>query len=215
MVNPLTLCYSAKAQSTETYAQPDSARAYWKLRADFADQTPIVQFYNARHQLLYQEPLPQNVWHLNRQTQRALDVLLANLVNNRILATAYLPENQIDLSEGPMTYVIPASGKSLKQSYIKRGEAVFFVDPYVDQAGKLVIHCAQSKKCISNITLEDDDRKTYFQGAFANLNYKCALNLQELKSGIYYLKINHPTHSFAYRLLIDRPVQRFELQTVD
>ncbi|MBD2700335.1 hypothetical protein IC229_06800 [Spirosoma sp. BT702] len=215
MIGFLTVGYSAKAQSTEAYARPDSARAYWKLSADFTDQTPLVQFYNARHQLLYQEQLPQNVRHLNRQTQRALDVLLANLVNNRILATAYLPENQTDLSENSVAYLMPASGKSLKQSFIKGGKAIFFVDPTIDQAGKLTIHCAQSKKRISQITLEDENRKTYYQGAFADLSYKFSLNLQELQSGNYTLKIGHPAHTFTYRLVIDHPVQRFALQMIE
>ncbi|GAB3989540.1 hypothetical protein GCM10028807_14670 [Spirosoma daeguense] len=207
---------STEAQSLEAYARPDSAQGYWKVRASFADKTPYVQFYSARHQLLYQEQLPQNVRYTDRQTQRALDVLLANLVNSRVLATAYLPENPTtSITESPATAVISASGNNMKQSVVKDGQAVFFVDPAVSSVGKLTIHCAQLKRRFSNITLEDENRKMYYQGAFNDTSYKCVLNVQEMQSGVYTLKIGQPNHSFSYRLIIDQPVQRYELQKID
>lgn len=199
------------AQESTDYARLDSSQAYWKLKADFSDQKPVVQFYNDHHELLYQERLPGDSRRITRRTVRAFDVLLANLTTQKILATTYLTNNSLMESVSPAP--IPASEKSLAQHILDDGLAVFSINPSVNQAGKLTINFAQFTPKQVAIVLEDEDQTTIFYDDFTNLPaYQRTIDLGQLLGGTYLLSVKSNRGSFLYRVTIDRILNRYYLQ---
>ncbi|MVM35496.1 hypothetical protein GO755_36075 [Spirosoma sp. HMF4905] len=206
----------AIAQSPDQYAytKPDSSKAYWTLRADQTDQTPTVQFYNTHHQLLYQEPLPTSARHVDRQTKRALDKLLAHLVNNRILTTTYLTEKPA-VSAAYIPVYRPTAEQSLRHVVLRKGNAVLLVEPSMNPSGKLTVKCAQFSSRWLMVALEDADHQEIFEQRFNTNQYKRSLNLTELPSGLYYLKMGRFNSPIMYRLFVDQSTQQYELQNED
>ena len=199
------------AQTPTDYARVNSAQAYWKLKADFSDQKPVVQFYNVHHELLYQERLPGNSSHITNRTVRAFDVLLANLTSQKILATTYLRSNYL---AGPVSPApIFASVESLAHHILDKGKAVFTINPSVDQSGKLILKFAQLTPKQVAIVLEDEDQTTIFYEDFTNLPaYQRTIDLEQLRGGTYLLTVKSNRGSFSYRLTIDRILNRYYLQ---
>lgn len=213
------LCYAPKSLWAQTsdqyvYTRQDSTRAYWTLQANYTDQTPVVQFYDAHHQLIYQEQLPPTVRYINKHTKRALDVMLASLIHHRVLASTYLNDKPGTTEPSLLSSPI-SSEQGLKQVVFRKGSAVASADPILSQAGKLTIQYAQLQDRLMRVSLEDTERNPVFEEYLKTTFYKRNLNLTQLPSGLYYLKLGRITHPFIYRLLVDQPTQHYDLQSLD
>lgn len=204
----------AKAQSIDSYVREDSSQAYWRIRAEHGTSTPVIQFFDRHHQLLYQEPLPESAHRMTRQTTRAFDVLLANLTANRILATAYL--NTLNTTTNWSFAVVPSipttDNLSLRQVIRKKNDVMVDINPSLNQSGQLTLRVAQAKHRLVGITLESDDRKTYFDDCSNLAIYHRNLNLSQVPGGVYTLKVSGYSKSVIYRLTVDRVVDRYYLQ---
>lgn len=200
----------AKAQSIDSYVREDSSQAYWRIRAEHGTSTPVIQFFDRHHQLLYQEPLPESAHRMTRQTTRAFDILLANLTTNRILATAYLGYTNVSFAIAPS--VPTANSLTLRQVIRKKNDVMVDINPSLNQSGKLTLRVAQAKHRLVGITLESDDRKTYFDDCSNLAIYHRNLNLSQVPGGVYTLKVSGYSKSVIYRLTVDRVVDRYYLQ---
>jgi hypothetical protein len=197
------------AQSGDYYFQLDSARAYWKLKADQWDQKPTVQFFNRHHELLYQEPL-LSTQPITKRTKQAFDRLLVQLTTNRLLATAYLADREA-------SFLIPMPTlnemEALRQLKVKKGVVVFSVDPRVSQTGELSIGVAQQARKQIRLFLEgEDDNLPYFDDATIRPVYRWILKLDQLPDGRYNVRIEYGLSSCMYRLTINRVLNQYVLQ---
>ncbi|WP_041616204.1 hypothetical protein [Spirosoma linguale] len=199
----------AWAQSYDPFAdsRSDSTTAYWLLRAAPADQTPTVQFYNAHHQLLYQEVLPAGASQVHRPTKQTLNRFLADLTSHRLPTMTYLSQPlrslPMDLSAEP---TIPSY--ALRQTIVRKGKTVSWVEPKIEPSSALLVTCAQQSNKLGFISLEDSDRNELFEKRFKARLYTCKLNLVTLPSGQYRLKAGTQSHPVLYELLIDQASQQ-------
>ncbi|MBD2754169.1 hypothetical protein [Spirosoma validum] len=201
----------AQSQSADSYVREDSAQAYWRVRAEYANTKPIIQFFDRHHRLIYQEQLPESAQRMTRQSTRAFDVLLSNLTTNRILAMAYL--NNTDLSFAAVPSLITTNTSALRQTIRKKGEVIVDINPSLDQMDKLTLRLAQAKHRLIGISLENEDRtRTYFDDCSNQSIYHRNLNLSQMPGGVYRLKVSAYSTSVSYLLTIDRAVSRYYLQ---
>ena len=146
--------------------------------------------------------------------KRALDVMLVNLIQHRILASTYLNDNSGTTEPSLLSRHI-SSEQGLKQVVFRKGSAVASADPILSPAGKLTVQCSQLQDRLMRVSLEDTDRNPVFEEYLKTTFYKRNLNLTQLPSGLYYLKVGRITHPFIYKLLVDQSAQHYELQNLD
>ncbi|PQA55533.1 hypothetical protein [Siphonobacter curvatus] len=188
----------------------DSTRAYWKLYASQESQSPLIRFYTAAHQVVYEEKLPKDLGRLTQKNIRLFDQLLASVTNQRLVSSHLFPERN------PEVYNFPLSAEKThtnKITWYRDGVAFFIANPQVNEPGKIQVFYARLDTKLVSVNITDETEEyIHYQDRSCRSTYRRSIDLQKFPSGRYKLIIRHPGQTFTYHLLVDSSLNRVDIQ---
>ncbi|OZI07949.1 hypothetical protein BWI93_11855 [Siphonobacter sp. BAB-5385] len=191
-------------------ASSDSTRAYWKLYASQESQSPLIRFYTAAHQVVYEETLPKDLGRLTQKNIRLFDQLLASVTNQRLVSSHLSPERNLAIYSVPLSV---EKSPGTKITWYRDGVAFFVANPQVKELGKIQVFYARLDTKQVSVSITDElEEYSHYQDRSNRSTYRRSIDLQKFPSGRYKLMIRHPGQTFTYYLLVDRSLNRVDIQ---
>lgn len=205
VVGLLAFCSPSRAQSSSYYCSSGSASGYWKVQTDYLTRSTSIGFFNAQHQMIYEEKMAGRYLKLSKRNIALLDTLLDGLTHNRLLdaqvksfdllaSTAVRRNRPSSEPESVTPAVNPSWGAA--HSFV-------MLDPSVNSRGRLRIHFAnpEEKRVWISLTDAPGELAHYSEWSRAT-GYNRYLNVHLLEPGLYTLAIKQPRQTFLYELAI-------------
>lgn len=188
----------------------------WRLFTDYTSRSTIVKFYNASHQVIYEEIIPGKYIKLNKKNVRQLNQTLTLLSGNQLIASTV---KSIDLlaEQRPSLVDIPTAllRDELKTNRALNSASGFRINAdLLINAGKVNIIFENLRKNTIKIQLLDETGRTVYRDQTTLAGYSRTLNLRGMEPGKYRLHIKGEGIDFKRKIVLSYKNNHPHLQTI-
>lgn len=184
----------------QTYAEPD--KGYWQVHTDPNTRNTVVQFYDGRHQLLYQESMSRKYIKLTRRNIRLFDDLLSKLMARELLSAKVKTYDLVadsraglgSIARPEMETPVTTSGASVKTA---------MSNIYVVKQGKMKVILKNPSQELYDIRIIDPELRTIYHESVNELSYGRWFDMSKLAQGTYSIHISSPRKKLNYKLIVD------------
>jgi hypothetical protein len=181
------------------YSAEEPGKSYWQVHTDYKTRNTVVQFFNARHHVIYEEKLPRKYVSLTKQNIRRFDNLLTKLTDHSLLGSAV------------KSYDLVADSRTNFREIWNHSEPVSMPtnhqtpasNVYVVREGKLKIILKNPYRQHFDISILDDQLRTIHYEGFDEAGYDRSFDLSKLAEGKYKVRINSRAMNLYYKLSVD------------
>lgn len=215
----LSAALPCQAQTNSDYFTVDSVRndstgAYWKLRTDYQTRSTSIRFFNAQHQLLYEEKLPGRYVKLTKRTTRLLNELLTGLTNRNLLDTHVDSYDLLASNQPQHRHTINRTGhdKPNEPTSNSLNGSSFSANSIVTDQGKMVVYCTNPDNTPIYVSLTDQDQKIdYYKERVKAIDYTRYFDVNQLPVGSYRLQIKHQKQIVSFALAVKAKGSQYDL----
>jgi hypothetical protein len=177
-------------------------KGYWRLRTQYATRRTLIEIFDSRKRLVYQEQLLGKYLKLNRKNTQLLNQLCDRLLDKQLVASSIkasqLPE---EINPGLLKGSSPDNDLT-SSAVLPLNTVAFQANTLLTKAGKLqAIFINPLKRQVSLQLWNANQELVYEEISFLSI-YNRTFDLAGLPEGIYTLKIQRNQERYVRKLRV-------------